>query len=138
LIGTIIHEYDHYESGVKDSNDHAGRAFRDLADKRIGKLIYAAKQNDILNVGDGCVYIKSSDIYDIGGFNYNLEYSRNLDRYILKIGDKNWILKLSELPENYSGTCEVSRDGKAMSIPFNGEVTIERSLWWELEHIWQL
>ena len=128
LIATIIHEYDHYESGIKDSNDHAGRSFRDLADKRIGKLIYAANQNDILNVGDGCVYIKSSDIYDIGGFDYNFEFSRNLDGYILKIGNKNWFLKLSEFPENYWGVCEISKDGKTMTIPLNGEITIERSL----------
>ena len=128
LIATIIHEYDHYESGIKDSNDHAGRSFRDLADKRIGKLIYAANKDDILNAGDECVYINYSDFYDVGGFNYALEYSKNLDSYILNIGNKNWILKLSGLPVKYKGVCEISEDGKVISIPFGCKVTIERSL----------
>jgi hypothetical protein len=128
LIATIIHEYDHYESGIRDSNDHAGRSFRDLADKRIGKLIYAANKDDILNAGDECVYINYSDFYDVGGFNYALEYSKNLDNYILNIGNKNWILKLSGLPNKHKGVCEISEDGKVISIPFGCKVSIERSL----------
>ena len=37
LVGTIIHEYDHYSTGHTDSDY---RQFRDLADKRIGNLFY--------------------------------------------------------------------------------------------------
>lgn len=39
IIATIVHEWDHYDSYVGDG-DYEGRRFRNLADKRIGELIY--------------------------------------------------------------------------------------------------
>lgn len=39
LIGTLIHEWDHYRSDIGDGND-MGRRFRDLADETISELIY--------------------------------------------------------------------------------------------------
>ena len=128
LIATIIHEYDHYESGIRDSNDSAGRSFRDLADKRIGKLIYAANQDDILQVDEGRIYIDSEDIHSLGGFDYEFEYSLILNRYILRIGDKKWIVKSYLNPEFYKGNCKISEDGKTIYIPYEGSVTVERSL----------
>lgn len=39
IIGTLIHEWDHYRTSIKDG-DIEGRMFRELADNRIGQLIY--------------------------------------------------------------------------------------------------
>jgi hypothetical protein len=39
LIGTLVHEWDHYRSDISDGND-MGRRFRDLADDTISELIY--------------------------------------------------------------------------------------------------
>jgi hypothetical protein len=38
IVATVVHEYDHYETGYSDG-DVIGRKFRDLADRRIGKLM---------------------------------------------------------------------------------------------------
>lgn len=38
MIATIVHEWDHYSTGLSDG-DLAGRAFRDLADRRMAQLI---------------------------------------------------------------------------------------------------
>ena len=37
IVGTLIHEYDHYSTGVGDG-DMEGRLFRSLADSKIGNL----------------------------------------------------------------------------------------------------
>lgn len=39
LIATIVHEWDHYSTGISDG-DNEGRMFRELADHKIGHLIY--------------------------------------------------------------------------------------------------
>lgn len=39
IIGTLIHEWDHYRTMIGDG-DIEGRMFRSLADKRIGELVY--------------------------------------------------------------------------------------------------
>lgn len=39
LISTLIHEWDHYTSGVSDG-DLEGRMFRDLADQRVARIFY--------------------------------------------------------------------------------------------------
>jgi len=38
MIGTIVHEWDHYSTGISDG-DMVGRMFRDVADDKIAKLI---------------------------------------------------------------------------------------------------
>ena len=37
IVGTLIHEYDHYSTGVGDG-DMEGRLFRSLADSKVGNL----------------------------------------------------------------------------------------------------
>lgn len=39
LISTLVHEWDHYSTGIGDGNNE-GRLFRELADEKIGHLIY--------------------------------------------------------------------------------------------------
>lgn len=54
IIGTLVHEFDHFYHGLIDG-DHNGRAFRDLADRQISKLVirqykieHGLDENDLL------------------------------------------------------------------------------------------
>ena len=128
IIATLIHEYDHYSSGFKDSSDFEGRSFRDLADKRIGNLIYSSYQEDILKVNEDGVCISYEDIGAVGGMKYQIEYSEILSKYILKIGKLSWLLSLTKTPNKFYGICVTSDDGELISIPLDGSVTIEKRI----------
>ena len=39
LISVLVHEWDHYSTGIGDGNNE-GRMFRSLADEKIGKMVY--------------------------------------------------------------------------------------------------
>ena len=87
IIATILHEYDHAVTGISDSIDANGKMFRDLADKRIGKLVYENYVKNPLFIIDGVLCLKVEDISLLGS---NLlaksEYSNLLECLFIKIG----------------------------------------------------
>ena len=120
IVATIIHEYDHYTTGYADG-DHAGRKFRDLADRRIGRLMCENYKPDLLSTCADGISIPLSSISDLGGLNYNILYF--MDSYILSIGKCKFIISQkqlsdSEIKYNDTGVMKPSVDGQSMLIPF--------------------
>jgi hypothetical protein len=120
IVATIIHEYDHYTTGYADG-DHAGRKFRDLADRRIGRLMCENYKPDLLSTCADGISIPLSSISDLGGLNYNILYFMN--SYILSIGKCKFIISQkqlsdSEIKYNGTGVMKPSVDGQSMLIPF--------------------
>jgi hypothetical protein len=87
IVATVIHEYDHYETGYTDG-DIAGRSFRDLADRRIGKMMCEFYRPELIQVGKDGIYIPIESVSELGGIQYNIEWSRPLECYIMSIGKR--------------------------------------------------
>jgi len=87
IVATIIHEYDHYETGYTDG-DMAGRQFRDIADRRIGQMMCEFYRPDLIQVGKDGIYIPLESISELGGVQYNIEWSKVLECYVMSIGKK--------------------------------------------------
>lgn len=102
IIATLIHEYDHASTGIGDGYSDEGRKFRDLADKRIGKMIVQNYRPNPFFIRDGVVCLPVSEISRIGG---NLiaitEHIRMMNCFFMKIGD--FVLKLTgtDIEENF-------------------------------------
>lgn len=78
IISTIVHEYDHASTGFIDGNN-AGREFRDLADKRIGKLMMNNFKESACSVIDDVVVFP-------------------LDKLPLLNNNLHWIITKSNIP----------------------------------------
>lgn len=87
IVATVVHEYDHYETGYTDG-DVIGRKFRDLADRRIGKMMCEFYRPELIQVGKDGIYIPIESVSELGGIQYNIEWSRPLECYIMSIGKR--------------------------------------------------
>ena len=59
IVATLVHEYDHWDTSIKD-NDY--RHFRELADRRIAKLMMSNYTEKVIDVVDGELRIEPEDI----------------------------------------------------------------------------
>lgn len=92
IIATLIHEYDHASSGIVDAIDSNGRLFRELADRRIGKLVYENYRPNPFFIQDGVVCFKVSEMASVGSSIAAMtERVEVIDAYLMKIG--NLIIK---------------------------------------------
>ena len=87
IVATVVHEYDHYVTGYSDG-DVIGRKFRDLADRRIGQMMCEFYRPELIQVGKDGIYIPLESISELGGIQYNIEWSRALECYIMSIGKR--------------------------------------------------
>lgn len=94
IVATLIHEFDHASTGVGDGYSDEGVKFRDIADKRIGRMIVDNYKPNPFFIEDGVVCCRVSDISQIGGdLSAVTEYVSVLGCFLMKIG--NFILKVS-------------------------------------------
>lgn len=88
IVATLIHEFDHASTGIGDGYSDEGVKFRDVADKRIGRMIVENYKPNPFFVVDGVVSCRVSDLPKIGN---NLiavsEHIQMLDCSFIKIGD---------------------------------------------------
>jgi hypothetical protein len=120
IVATIIHEYDHYSTGITDI---MYREFRNLADSRIGRLIVDAYENNILNVNEAGFWVKIEDLGEFGGLNYQI-YETEIGGLIMQIGNKKFFVtnedqNVSVMTDQMSGQLIPSSDGKSMGISFS-------------------
>ena len=87
IVATVVHEYDHYETGYSDG-DVIGRKFRDLADRRIGQMMCEFYRPELIQVGKDGIYIPLESISELGGIQYNIEWSRVLECFVMSIGKR--------------------------------------------------
>ena len=87
IVATLIHEFDHLSTGYADGNAE-GRAFRDLADERIGKLMVKFYQQSLASVQNGVVYFDMNKMTSSDGFSatFSIEPIATLGKNLLKIG----------------------------------------------------
>lgn len=96
IIGTLLHEYDHAVSGVGDSYDNQGRVFRDLADRRIGRIIEESYSVNPFNIVNSVVGISVKDISAIGlPLKYSYEYSFLLNAYVVTTSKCTFIARVN-------------------------------------------
>ena len=128
LVGTLIHEFDHYSTNICDSADMMGREFRDIADTRIGQLMVDYYKQEVLEKRYGGAYIAISKMSTMSNFNYNSEYSELLGQTILCIGGMNFIIECGQTAIEESGTCSVDKSGNYLYVPINGEFEIMKEV----------
>lgn len=86
ILATIIHEYDHYSSGISD-NDYL--AFRDLADRRIASLMIKFHNPRFFTVDDGVIKFSLSDIGRfIQNMNFTIAKIPGFDGVLISIGGR--------------------------------------------------
>ena len=123
IISTIIHEYDHYSSKITDTQY---REFRDLADKRIGDLLYSLYKESIGVLDNGSIKFKTIDIIQLKTLNYVIEYSKALGAHIAKFGELVYILHIGDEIIQRNGVLSVSENGEEFYVNINKQGTIER------------
>jgi hypothetical protein len=128
LVGTLIHEFDHYSTNVGDSSDMIGREFRNIADTRIGQLMVENYKQNVLEKKFGGAYIAISKMSSMSNLNYNSEYSEVLDKTILGIGGLTFIIECSDTAIEKSGTCFIDKSGEYLYVPINGEFEIVKEI----------
>jgi hypothetical protein len=120
IVSTIIHEYDHYSTGITDI---MYREFRNLADNRIGRLIVDSYENNILNVNEAGFWVNIEDLGEFGGLNYQI-YETEIGGLIMQIGKKKFFVtnedqNVSVISDKMNGQLIPSSDGKSMGISFS-------------------
>lgn len=122
IVATLIHEYDHLSTGVTDGNQQ-GRLFRDLADRRIGKMMMKFYQNLPHKVINGVVKFHTSKISELNGLAWQMQLNTLLDKVLIKIGDKTFLLnkdvKFNDQDVTDSvitGVLNTDTDGKHLTI----------------------
>lgn len=118
IVATIIHEYDHAETGIGDGYSTEGKQFRDLADKRLGRIVVKNTKVNPFFIHDGMVSFKVSDMALIGqSILCSTERVNIFDGVLMKVGD--FILKLSG--DDYM---EVDCDGNAHEPRISSDGTV--------------
>lgn len=122
IIATIVHEYDHASTGFIDGNN-AGREFRDLADKRIGKLMMDNFKQTLCSVFDGMVVFPLSKLSLLGNnLNWIITKSNMADKLILSVGSSIMLINSTALyyesviDSELSGMLSVNSDGSGLYI----------------------
>lgn len=122
LISTIIHEYDHYSSGLSDS---MYREFRNLADKRLGRLMHQIYKETPLSIHNGLIKIKTIDLPMFGTLDYVIEYLPSFGWHLVRIGKLIFKLEIPDTKIQESGVCKVDESGEnfIIHIGVNGSIT---------------
>jgi hypothetical protein len=114
LVATLIHEYDHYTTGMSDSHPD----FRNLADTRIGALMVENYKPNVLSTEKGSrdIKINISDLPYVQGLNFKIQKSEILDGSIVSVGNKNFLVKSEQITGNLVGSLKPSEDNVSLSI----------------------
>ena len=128
IVGTLIHEYDHYNTNIGDSSDMIGREFRNIADTRIGNLMVDTFQEPLAEKKYGGIYIHLSKTARLNSMKYESEYVSTISKVILSIGGLSFIIKCGINSIANSGSCLVSDDGDYIYVPVNGPFEIESEI----------
>lgn len=124
IVGTLIHEYDHFRSNIGDSSDMIGREFRNLADTRIGNLMFDFYENFIFEQTEDGICVTNKNVYSLTNFKYESEYSNILQGYIVNFGGKMLVVKAENGSIANSGSCQIAPDGESVFIPVTGKFAI--------------
>lgn len=125
ILATIIHEYDHYSTGI---SDNMYREFRNLADKRIANLMFKLYKETPVVIHNGLLKIKTIDLPLFSSLDYVMEYLPSFGWHLVRIGKLEFKLVTPELKSDVSikksGVCQVDESGEnfIINIGFNGVI----------------
>lgn len=123
LVSTIIHEYDHYTSGLSDS---MFREFRNLADKRLGSLMYQFYKETPIFIHKDEIKIKTTDLSLFQTLDYVIEYLPKFGWHLVRIGKLTFRLDIPEAKINQTGVCSVDETGEHFRIKIVENSKIKR------------
>ena len=117
LIATVMHEYDHYSTGIPDS---LYREFRNLADSRIGRLVYDLYKINLITVDCNGFWIPIEKLSGLTSLKYEMT-KIDSDGLLMKIGSMKFYIAdpddcIAYYGSNMSGQLTGSEDGKSMGI----------------------
>jgi hypothetical protein len=121
IVATLIHEFDHFDTGYGDG-DTEGRKFRELADRRIGKMMMEFYRPNLVSVNGDNVVIDVENISNIGGVKYEIVSNEEMKHYLLFIGKKVFKIngKFSFGQKFTSGQALPNEDGTKFVINIPG------------------
>jgi len=123
ILGTIIHEYDHYSSGVTDS---MFREFRNLADKRLSSLMLQLYKETPIHIHKAQIKIKTIDLPLYGTLDYVIEYLPDFGWHLVRIGKLLFRLDSNYIINSKSGVCSVDESGEYFIINVPEDSQIKR------------
>lgn len=123
LISTVIHEYDHYSSGYSDS---MYREFRNLADKRLGSLMYQYYKDTPVFIHKDAIKIKVMDLPLFTTLDYVIEYLPTFGWHLVRIGKLTFKLETPNTKIHKSGVCNVDETGEHFMIDIGTNGSIVR------------
>jgi len=114
LVATLIHEYDHYNTGI---TDFMYREFRTIADSRIGRLVCDLYKQTLVTINDQGFWISISNLSQLNSLQYAIKQIKS-ENYLLQIGSFDFLVKdlSNTIPFELSGQLVPSNDGKSMGI----------------------
>lgn len=123
LVGTIIHEYDHYSTGITDSME---REFRNLADRRIGKMMVSSHKETLVTSHNGLIKIKAMDLVEIQSIDYVIEYFKPFACHFMRIGKQHFTVDIAGKQVNKSGVAMPTEDGSEFVIEIGADCEVKR------------
>ncbi len=123
LVATIIHEYDHYTSGFTDS---MFREFRNLADKRLGSLMYQLYKETPIFIHKDEIRIKTTDLSLFETLDYVIEFLPKFGWHLVRIGKLTFRLDTPDTIINETGVCSVDETGENFRIKIVANSRIKR------------
>ena len=117
ILATIVHEYDHYDTGIVDSDY---RFFRDAADRRIASIMMKFYEEKFYELRDGVIVFPMSQISRIGT-NLSFSITKSEDFSVIKVGDRVFIankdISFDSESDRFSGTLVVNSSANGFVIP---------------------
>jgi hypothetical protein len=123
LVGTIIHEYDHYSSGLGDS---MYREFRSLADSRISKLMLSMYKETPAYIHNGIIKIKLKDLPMFSSVDFIIQPVEKTSWHLARIGKLTFKLNIGDEKISLSGVAMPDKTGEELEINIGHNGTISR------------
>lgn len=123
LVATIIHEYDHYSSGIGDS---MYREFRSLADSRISKLMTSMYKETPAYIHNGAIKIKLKDLPMFSSVDFIIQPVEKTSWHLARIGKLTFKLDIGDEKISLSGVAMPNKTGEELEINIGRNGTISR------------
>lgn len=123
LVATIIHEYDHYSTGIRDN---MFREFRNLADVRLANMMVSFYKETPAFIHNGFIKIKLMDLPLFSSVDYVIEYLPELRWHLVRIGKLLFKLDIGENRIYNKGVATPDETGEHLVINVHGDGTIRR------------
>lgn len=118
LVATVIHEYDHLCTGLRDGNAD-GRLFRDFADKRIGRLMVKMFTEKFYTLVDGVLEFPLDRLHLLNGnMTWDIFRIGLTDKVVIRIGGRTLLVNGDIECDIQSGRLTPNKKADSLTIEF--------------------